>query len=415
MTAADVEVAHGYTMADLHRIARTGITAAFSRGGDGEERYRAAWDGVVDALCAAGAEAPTERELVYAAANAVDARNQTDEKHRPDGANGIAYWDALARPTPGHERIVVERVALGQILPRLGDTDRQALAALAACGTYSRAAAALGIPYFTFMTRIRRARTKFLAAWHEGETPPRMWRMDIRERKTDRWAGRKDSGSGGGSRSDLLRRHGRVKIAAMPDHGTWARYDYHACRCVPCAQAALDHWRGRRERRRAAKGLPPVDRSGAEHGTMRRYRQGCGCEPCRAACREKTRAYRAGKAGCPVLDRTDAERRREDLLRLTLRAAVPLWLEERRSWPAEILQRRARECSQVIGAEGDVLMFGGKVGGAGRVFDHLAEGMACALLAGVDGGMEFLGVRWHLDCAGRLRVGKVWELGDPDT
>ena len=102
---------------------------------------------------------------------------------------------------------------------------------------------------------------------------------------------------------------------------------------------------------------------------------------------------------------TDAEQRRWDLLKLTLRVAVPLWLDERRHWPAEMLAARARECSQVVAAEGDTLMFGGKKGGSGRVLNHLAEGMACALLVS-DGGMEFLGSYWYLDEAGRLQLGK---------
>lgn len=105
---------------------------------------------------------------------------------------------------------------------------------------------------------------------------------------------------------------------------------------------------------------------------------------------------------------SDAEARRADVMRLTLQTAVPLWLERRRGWDEERLAERARECSQVFAAEGDNLMFKSPKKGAARVFNHLAEGMACALLL-ADGGMEFLGVRWFLDAGGRLRVGPVYD------
>lgn len=53
-------------------------------------------------------------------------------------------------------------------------------------------------------------------------------------------------------------------------------------------------------------------------------------------------------------------------------------------------------------------MFKSPKRGAARVFNHLAEGMACALLL-ADGGMDFLGVNWHLDAEGCLQVGPVFD------
>ncbi len=112
-------------------------------------------------------------------------------------------------------------------------------------------------------------------------------------------------------------------------------------------------------------------------------------------------------AGLGGFSRTGAEKWREDPMRMTLQLAVPLWLDERRGWPPEILQRRARECSAVVAEHGDVLMFKGKKAeNAGHAFNHLADGMACALLV-ADGGMEFLGAYWDLDEGGSLRVGPV--------
>jgi hypothetical protein len=57
-----------------------------------------------------------------------------------------------------------------------------------------------------------------------------------------------------------------------------------------------------------------------------------------------------------------------------------MWLIELKDKPIEYLQKRAQVCSQEVASKGDVLMYGGKAGQAGQVFNRLAEGMACLLL-----------------------------------
>jgi len=64
-------------------------------------------------------------------------------------------------------------------------SDRVArFAALATFNTYQAAADALGVQYQAFARRIRMARRRFFALWHEGETPSGMWRYDRRQDRT---------------------------------------------------------------------------------------------------------------------------------------------------------------------------------------------------------------------------------------
>lgn len=84
----------------------------------------------------------------------------------------------------------------------------------------------------------------------------------------------------------------------------------------------------------------------------------------------------------------------EDLLRTSLSAAVPLWIEELRHLPEEARMRLGRECAQVIAEKGDVIQFKSKKAGeTAAAFNALAKGLAC--LAYVPGGVTFLGVHFE--------------------
>ncbi len=96
------------------------------------------------------------------------------------GRNFERYWRAVARPADGPEERLVERLALAQIWPRLTSASRNALTALAVYDDHQRAAAALGISYKAFVSRISEGRSQFLALWHDGETPSRPWVRDRR-------------------------------------------------------------------------------------------------------------------------------------------------------------------------------------------------------------------------------------------
>lgn len=80
-----------------------------------------------------------------------------------------------------------------------------------------------------------------------------------------------------------------------PVHGTVNAYARHRCRCDPCRTAmrtaTAAGTRRRRERERAATGLPDGD---PRHGTHNGYRtHRCRCDRCRAWNAENCRAARA--------------------------------------------------------------------------------------------------------------------------
>src|SRR5207248_10593460 len=96
----------------------------------------------------------------------------------------VAFWESFVAPTPSCERAAVERLALRQILPALTDGQREAMAALAAHGDWAAAATALGMTSVAFRSQVSRGRLRFLALWHEGEVPSRVWGCDRRAGKT---------------------------------------------------------------------------------------------------------------------------------------------------------------------------------------------------------------------------------------
>jgi len=83
-----------------------------------------------------------------------------------------------------------------------------------------------------------------------------------------------------------------------------------------------------------------------------------------------------------------------DLLRTSLQAAVPLWIEELKRQPWEEIQRIAQESAQVIAEKGDILQYrGSKKGETAAAFNALAKGVAA--LSFVPGGVTFLGDKWE--------------------
>jgi hypothetical protein len=74
----------------------------------------------------------------------------------------------------------------------------------------------------------------------------------------------------------------------------------------------------------------------------------------------------------------------EQLLAATLSAAVPLWIEDLRRLPWEILQAMAGEASQIVAEKGDIILFrSDKKGETAKAFNALARGIAiCAFAPG---------------------------------
>jgi hypothetical protein len=175
----------GYTLGELSQIARR--AAVCCRWEDRfalPERFEIAWAGVVDYL--AGCDrAPDWFEVYKAGMRAISRASDRELREHgvTRGDDGVvamprfeAYWLPGTAPPP--ENRVIERVALWQIWEMLRPLHQMALLALAAHGDYARAAQATGHSYTTFTCLISSARAEFLALWHEGEAPSRIWATD---------------------------------------------------------------------------------------------------------------------------------------------------------------------------------------------------------------------------------------------
>lgn len=184
------QVRCGYTLNDLHRLANLAVDNAFSRAADYAERYDVAWFAIVEALYAS-TETPSFSELVLAGRTAVDGVNRAELRHHgfarhdsyagaESGVNFLRFWWWHTKNGQSCELHIVERVALDQIWPQLSNTHQQVLTALAVHEDYRRAAEALGKTYATFRVHVANARKQFLALWHEGEQPSRVWGTDRR-------------------------------------------------------------------------------------------------------------------------------------------------------------------------------------------------------------------------------------------
>lgn len=183
------ELRFGYTLRDVQRIAGHATRTAFGWS-PLTDRFQAAWDGIIDVLYEVE-HWPSADKLASAGRRAITLASQAEQHHhgvsrdRPhDGAGSMPnfqrYWCLAAKPYPSPESRAVERVGVPQILARLYPSERAVLTALAAHETQDAAARALGMRTATFRATLGRARRRFLALWHEGEQPSRIWRIDRR-------------------------------------------------------------------------------------------------------------------------------------------------------------------------------------------------------------------------------------------
>lgn len=186
-------IRHGYTLGDLHDIARLAVHTVGMMGMDWHDRYDTAYSAIAEHLCAA-AEPPSRRDLVRAGQLAIYAVVQDHRHHHgyykaktigaaagPGSSPAFTrYWVGFTGATQSCEERVVEAMALQQILATLTARQLEALAALGALDDYRAAAASLGIVPTTFRSLLGRARGQFKALWHEGESPSRPWGTDRR-------------------------------------------------------------------------------------------------------------------------------------------------------------------------------------------------------------------------------------------
>lgn len=83
-----------------------------------------------------------------------------------------------------------------------------------------------------------------------------------------------------------------------------------------------------------------------------------------------------------------------EVLRASLEMAVPLWIEELKGLPYEMVLDRMRWCGQVVAEKGDVIQFPSKKKGeTAHAFSRLAEGLAALSFA--PGGVTFLGLHFE--------------------
>jgi hypothetical protein len=184
----DIEVRHGYTMADLEQMTRAALVADRSMAADIRDRRDAAWSAIAEHLCAAE-QPPSRQELIRVGWQAIYREVRDGYRHygyadrawdagHASGPRFVAYW---YRPIePSHEERIVERLAVSQVLTRLSDVYRDAVVALATADDYMGAADLLGISYKALVARIGTARKSVQRLWHEGETPRRLRQTDRR-------------------------------------------------------------------------------------------------------------------------------------------------------------------------------------------------------------------------------------------
>ena len=179
MNSTDLQVRHGYTMADLHSMAKQAVRADRSLASDVDVRYNAAWSAIALALCEAD-EPPDRHDLVTAGWQAIyrevkEMRGIFGFKDR-DGTTEVAsapryvqYWYSRPERT---DDIIAERVAVHQIMDTIPELYRDAVVALAVHDDYQIAADSLGLKYGTFGARVNVARRQFRAHWFAPETAP---------------------------------------------------------------------------------------------------------------------------------------------------------------------------------------------------------------------------------------------------
>jgi hypothetical protein len=186
----EVTMPHGYTLAQLDRVAREAAYGSRWRFLSIAERIDVARFAILEHLYTCD-EPGDFWAVVRLGRQAINAHVVKEMHHRgmtPKTKDpGVAplprywtYWRSTSVPTRSPEDPVVQALALMQILPRLTDTHQRVLLALAEHDDYHAAAASLGKAYHGFETTLSTARKLFLQWWHEGETPSRVWGRDHR-------------------------------------------------------------------------------------------------------------------------------------------------------------------------------------------------------------------------------------------
>jgi len=85
-----------------------------------------------------------------------------------------------------------------------------------------------------------------------------------------------------------------------------------------------------------------------------------------------------------------------ELLRISLQTAVPLWIENLKNRPWEELQKIVNEAQKMIAEKGDNILFkSNREGETAEAFNHLAR--AVAVLSFVPGGITFMDMHFETE------------------
>lgn len=190
-------VGHGYTVAELDRVARKAALVSRWRFPLFAERLDLARFAIAEHLLTTQ-EPPEFWSLVNLGEQAITAHVEREGRYKgvyvadSSFAMGTAmprywrYWSSASQPTRSPENRIVDVLALQQIWRRLTRSHQTVLVALATYGDYQEAAAALGKPYHSFVSTISTARQQFLRLWHQHETPSVVWGRDDGRRNRSR-------------------------------------------------------------------------------------------------------------------------------------------------------------------------------------------------------------------------------------
>lgn len=180
-----------YTLTEIDRLAKTAATAAPAGGLDGYTRYSLAWSAIAEALCTT--EQPTRRDLIHAGWQAINAEI-TACLHARGYKGGHAHQGPASSPRynqfwypVGDESAIdrlVDHIAAQQAGEVFTRAQGAAVEALATHDDHALAAAALGIAYKTFASRLAEARRAFRAVWYAPDAPPPITRHDKRRGNT---------------------------------------------------------------------------------------------------------------------------------------------------------------------------------------------------------------------------------------
>jgi hypothetical protein len=173
-------VLHGYTMADMSRIARGVVWLKRRQLGPcmPDEALEVAWEAIATVLCEAE-ERPEESELFALAWSA--ARRQVSGIRQMHGMTDrgtadtfIAGFTTYWRDLPANfEDALVERIAFRQAWRALRPYHRATFKAFADAGYRQQPAAELlGVARFTMRQRLALGYAEFAALWYGDEMPP---------------------------------------------------------------------------------------------------------------------------------------------------------------------------------------------------------------------------------------------------